>query len=218
MKIKFLIILFASLPLSNALISAVVVAEINATESILNENYHLDLDLDGVPEFQFDGGQIFCLTPSGGVAAYREYPGALNTGALAQVFAGGSAIDESSLASGFEWVNLTTSEYRGVLPEFYLGPNRPPAGPGPGIADWYVGLRLIKADGPHYGWIFISTARIDSDIQIFSSGFETIPNRTIITPVPEPTIGAALLGGVTLALRRRRVARRRDNSPPALVI
>lgn len=70
----------------------------------------------------------------------------------------------------------------------------------------YLGVRFMKEDGWHYGWVEV---RVQSNAGAFVQGYawETTPNTPILTPavVPEPgRVGLVLAGSLALLLRRQR--------------
>ena len=70
----------------------------------------------------------------------------------------------------------------------------------------YLGVRFMKEDGWHYGWVEV---RVQSNAAAWVQGYawETTPNTPILTPavVPEPQrAGLVLAGSLALLLRRRR--------------
>lgn len=70
----------------------------------------------------------------------------------------------------------------------------------------YLGVRFMKEDGWHYGWVEV---RVQSNAAAWVQGYawETTPNTPILTPavVPEPgRAGLVLAGSLALLLRRRR--------------
>ncbi len=73
----------------------------------------------------------------------------------------------------------------------------------------FVGLRILKEDGWHYGWVYVEK---DAELAflggtITSYAYETEANTPILTVVPEPSAASIALMILLPALRRRRGSR-----------
>lgn len=84
----------------------------------------------------------------------------------------------------------------------------------------YLGLRFKISGNSHYGWLRLTVALNSAPqpraITVHEWGYETTPNTMILTgAVPEPGgLGLLALGGVGVALhRRRRLAAAPDTAP-----
>lgn len=173
-----------------------------------------DVDGDGTVDFGFgfyqkstNGTFVSGIYGNGGVG-YAAAVGYLGVyGAYANNLTVGSVIGPtSSFVQNAGYYTVLTSRFNNVN----YGQFSPPNGTG------FVGFEFTEADGIHYGYIQLTTARYTSSTnkggqQFLQAFYETVPGVPIAIPaaVPEPgslaslAFGAGLLGAVAVRARKR---------------
>lgn len=114
-------------------------------------------------------------------------------GTTLNILASGEAVDSNQTWYGAP-VNNPAPLYHYPVPWLY--------GPDDQALDFsqgYIGVRLDKADGPHFAWVEL--ARIGDGVNALCWAWEDQPNTPILTPEPG-SLSLLLLGGLAL-LRRR---------------
>ena len=189
---------------------------------------NFDVDGDGLDDIGFAKGfteEQLVLTSLEVEILVRKVGGPNDIGGVAARFDAGSILGPASVTTRYTYFSLSPHEpyyhpySRDELGEYYDNFDEPlprdvlvTGSINPGAEDlWkgrsgYLGYRMLKDDGWHYGWVYVEKDPLLTVIggYVTAYAYETTPNTPILAQIPEPSINMMAAFSIMSWLCRRR--------------
>ena len=191
---------------------------------------NIDVDGDGTNDLGFfsaGNGEILVLTSFDAQILVRRIGGPNDIGGVAARFDAGSILGPESVTTRYTFFSLSPYapyyypdlQSPEALGEYFPNFDEPlprdvlvTGSINPGAEDlWkgrsgYLGYRMLKDDGWHYGWVYVEKDPLLTVIggYVTAYAYETTPNTPILAQIPEPSINLMAAFSIMSWLCRRR--------------